>query len=114
MGIIDYKIKPRTKKRITLAVETEKTIKALIITLTAMILVLGTTFIMTLSQTTQRGYALEQAKLKNEHLKDENTNLSTKITEATTYHSLENSPEISDMNKTENKTFVTEKDNEVK
>lgn len=114
MGIIDYKTKPRLKRKTTLTCETEKTIRALIITLGMLIIVLITTFMITLSQTNQKGYTLEQEKNKNEKLKNENTDLSTKITEATTFHSLETSDKTKDMAEIEIKTFVTEEDNAVK
>ena len=114
MSTIDYKTKPRIKRKQTLASETEKTIRALIITLGVLIIALGTTFMVTLSQTNQKGYTLTQEKNKNEKLKTENTDLATKITEATTFHSLETSDRTKEMAESEIKTFVTEEDNAVK
>jgi len=114
MGVIDYKIKPRLKRKPTLTYETEKTIRALIITLGVLIIALGTIFVATLSQTNQKGYTLEQEKNKNEMLKNENTDLATKITEVTTFHSLEESEKTKDMAEIETKTFVTEEDNAIK
>jgi hypothetical protein len=114
MGVIDYKVRPRIKRKPTLAVETEKTVKALVVTLGILIFVLAVSFMAILSQNNQKGYSLEQVKLKNESLKNENADLSTKITEATTFHSLETADKTKDMSQTDAKTFVTEEDNAVK
>ena len=106
---------PRKIRNIqTLSTETEKTIRSLIITLTLMIIVLGVVFLATTNESAQRGYALEQEKLKNEHLRIENEILKTKITKETSFSSINNKDEIVNMEEIENKQYITNEDNMVK
>lgn len=112
--IIEYNVRPKSKPRMTLFAETEKTIRSLIVTLTSMIVVLLVAFLFLTSQSAQNGYTLQQEKLKNEYLKSVSSNLTTKITESTAFSSLEEENKILEMQALEEKTYVTKEDNEVK
>lgn len=115
MNVIDYKPRQKTKRsKETFKMETEKVIQALIITLSCMILVLSVIFITLTNQTAQKGYTLEQAKLKNEHLKDINTTLKTKITQSTAFSQIEDEEKIKEMQESEAKNYVSKEDNAVK
>lgn len=114
MNVIDYK--PRAKKikpKTTLRVEAEKVIKALVITLSLMIVALGVVFLITNSENAQKGYTLDQTKRKNEQLKQENSNLITKITNSTSFSNLEENEKLKEMEATESKNYVTPEDNAI-
>lgn len=115
MNVIDYKPRQKAKRgKETLKTETQKAVKSLIITLSIMIVSLGVVFIATTNQTAQKGYALEQAKLKNEYLKTINNNLKTKITKSTAFNKIEDNEKIKEMEQNESKNYVSKEDNEVK
>ncbi len=101
------------KTKATLHSEAKRTIKSLIITLSLMIATLGVAFLLTTNESSQKGYALQQEKLKNEHLKSVNTNLTTKVTQATSFSELENDENINEMEEIEEKNYVTSEDNSV-
>ncbi|MBI2634515.1 hypothetical protein HYW82_02490 [Candidatus Peregrinibacteria bacterium] len=112
--MIDYLKKPRrTYTKITLSAETEKAVRSLIITLSAMIVVLAVAFLAFTNKSSQKGYTLEQIKLKNEELKTDNSNITAKLTDSTAFSKLEDSGQIEKMQEAESKTYVTEKDNRV-
>ncbi|MBT4916977.1 hypothetical protein HN709_04890 [Candidatus Peregrinibacteria bacterium] len=114
MKNIDYTRKHRrTRFKQTLATKTKKTIKALITTLTMMIFVLLITFFATTTNNAQKGYSLEQAKLKNEELKSKNSSLTNKITEATAFVEIQEEYAITEMETPEEKNYVTIEDNSV-
>ena len=117
MGIIEYNKKVgqiRTKQ--TLRTEVRKTIRALIITLTTMIVILGGVFLALTTKSAEKGYSLEQLKLKNEELKTENNNLKAHLTDITSFSDLDENSQVKEMTtpQEESKTFVTKEDNEVK
>lgn len=112
MATVDYPPRSRRKKvKLTLTNETQKTIRALIITLTSMIIVLSIGFLALTSENSQKGYALQQAKLKNENLKALNTSITSKITHSTSFNELEQKDLIEGMKEPETKNFVTDEDN---
>jgi len=112
MPIIDYKPKVRRKRnKQTLVNETKKTIKSLLITLSLMIIVLTIAFLSVTNQVAQKGYSLQQAKLKNEDLKSFNENINIKITDTTSFNNINKSYKINIMEEPEEKKYVTEKDN---
>lgn len=114
MTPLDYKRKPRRIHfKQTLATKTQNAIKALITTLSIMIVVLLVTFFATTTNNAQKGYSLEQAKLKNEELKSKNSNLTTKITEATAFAEIQEESLITKMEQPEEKNYVTIEDNSV-
>lgn len=117
MGVIEYKRRSgKIRVKQTLRVETQKTIRALIITLTTMILILTGAFLAFTAKGAEKGYALEQAKLKNEDLKTRNAHLKAGLTDITSFTSLDANGKIIDMTPLadENKTYVTSEDNKVK
>ncbi|MFH1218257.1 MAG: hypothetical protein V1679_00240 [Candidatus Peregrinibacteria bacterium] len=97
----------------TLTTETRKVVKALIITLSVMIVILSIAFIATTNLIGQKGYAFQQQKIRNGHLRSENATLSTKITDATAFSKIEDSDKLDEMQTTENKNYVTSEDNSV-
>lgn len=101
------------KYKNTLKIETRKVVKALIITLSLMIAALGAVFLITTSESAQKGYALQQEKIKNEELKSINSNLTTKITEAASSLKIEENQKVNKMDPAEAKNYVTSEDNKV-
>ena len=117
MGVIGYKRRSgKIRVKQTLRVETQKTIRALIITLTTMIVILTGAFLAFTANGAGKGYALNQVKLKNEDLKTKNTNLKARLTDITSFTSLDTNDKIIDMTplSDENKIYVTNEDNKVK
>lgn len=112
-NIIDYKKRPRQKNKATLYSETQKTIRSLIITLTIMIAILGVVFLITSSQSSQKGYALKQEKLLNEHLRAENDSINSKINLSTSFTDLEESDKLKNMEEVKEKIYITDEDNKV-
>ena len=97
----------------TLNTETQKTIQLLITTLSIMIATLTIVSLVTTNKTAEKGYSLEQNKLKNEELRSDNLNLTTKLTQATSFTKLRQNNEIEKMQAIEDKNYVTNKDNSV-
>lgn len=114
MNVIAYKKRGNPlRKNISLREETQKTIKALIITLGILIISLSVVFLIINTKNNERGYALEQEKLRNENLKTINEDLSTQIVKVTTSTGVGNSDKVKKMAEIEAKTYVTKEDNEV-
>lgn len=112
--MIDYKFKFRKKRtKKTLEHETKTVVRSLIITLSIMIAVLAAVLLATTNQSAQKGYALQQAKLKNEELKTINNGLHTKITNSTTFSKIEDSDLLNAMSEPQSKNYITEDDNRV-
>lgn len=103
---------PRAPKEAVHA-EAKKMVKALMITLSLMIVTLGISLFVTMNGSNQKGYTLQQQKLKNEDLKSENTALITKITQATSFSKIEDSDIIDEMEEEIVKNYVTSEDNSV-
>lgn len=101
-------------QKTTLSAEAKKAARLLIITLSAMIIVLLGAFFIVTNDSAQKGYALEQEKLKNEVLKTENSGLNSKITDSSAFTKITEEQKTKDMQNPENKQYVTKKDNEVK
>jgi len=78
-----------------------------------MIVILLVAFLFLTSQSSQKGYALQQERLKNEYLKDINKNLTTKITESTAFTNLEETDKLDEMKELDEKTYITEEDNSI-
>lgn len=114
MRVLEYHPRPRkTRFKETLRNETQKTLKWLIATLSVMIVVLGVAFFVFTNQNAQKGYALEQAKLKNEDLKTINNQISAKITDSTAFTEIEETEQINVMEEPVEKDYVTEEDNKI-
>ncbi len=101
-------------QKTTLLTEAKKTAKLLIVTLSMMIIVLLGAFFMVTNDSAQKGYALEQEKLKNEILKTENSGLNSKITDSSAFTKITEEEKTKEMQSPENKQYITKKDNEVK
>lgn len=89
-----------------LSLRVSKTIKALIITLTLMILVLATLFLTMMSSSGQKGYELKQLQIQNKELQTEREKLKTALTEKLSFQKIENTDVIKEMIKPEQKIFV--------
>ncbi len=113
MSVIEYNSRPKRRVKTTLRNETQRTIRALITTLTLMIIVLTSAFLILTNQSAQKGYTLEQAKLENENLKIINGNLKTKITNSTTYTKVGENNKVSTMEQPQTKEYVTKEDNRI-
>ncbi len=115
MNVVDLKRRQtRGKPKQSLHTETKKTISHLIITLSIMIVTLLVAYIVLTNETGQKGYTLEQEKLKNEHLLETKQTLDTKITNTTTSSVIKDEPQLKEMTDVEIKNYVTEEDNSVK
>ncbi len=114
--LVEYTHKNRKSIRgkETLSSEAEKTVKMLIITLGIMILVLTGVFMGLTNSSAQKGYTLQQVKLQNEALIDENNMIKAKLTSDASMTSLDENQGIEDMQNMEEKQYITSEDNIVK
>jgi hypothetical protein len=85
------------KKKQTLSVEVEKTIRLLIITLGALVTILLIVFLIQTSRNAQQGYKLEQVRLQNEQLQNVSQGLKAKVTDAAASDTFEDSNKINEM-----------------
>lgn len=102
------------KYKTRLSAETNKTIKSLMITLAAMIVVLMIAFMGTLSENAEKGYTLEQQKLKNDYLKSENAAMTRRVGTSASFSGIQENSKIDDMEDLEAKTYITREDNKVR
>lgn len=123
--IIDYHFKkPKSRNRETLKVQTEKTIRSLVITLGVMIVFLSVSLFWVNTESASNGSALKQMQNEQELLKEENEKLNTQITNATSLDNIQsnlgvNKIELSDLGHSESYvqggesavSYVTEEDN---
>lgn len=117
MGILDYKRRGlRIKGKQTLRTETRKAVRALVVTLTTMIVILAAVFLIFTTKSAQNGYTFDQIKLKNENLKTENANLKAKLTDITSSSGIDKNTQITGMKPLDDtqKIYVTREDNQVK
>jgi hypothetical protein len=118
MGVIEYNRKRGLKIRAkqTLRTTTKKTIHALIITLTTMIVILAGVFLALTTESSGKGYELQQNKIKNETLKNENDNLKAKLNDVSSFVKIDENEKVGAMQSLETvaKTYVTVEDNKVK
>ncbi len=102
------------KYKTSLSTQTNKTIKSLMVTLAGMIVVLMIAFMGTLSENAEKGYTLEQQKLKNDHLKSENAVITRLVGTSAASSGLQTNSKIKEMEELEAKTYVTREDNKVR
>lgn len=76
----------------TLSQEIRKSIFMLVFTLLGLIVILSIVFLLNTSQSSQKGYVLNQEQLKKEQLTLQNHELVNKIIQAMTYTRIETSP----------------------
>jgi len=103
----------KKKRRQTLQNNVNKTIKALIVTLGLMIFSLLITLFIT-NNRSQKGYTLEQEKLKRADLKIQNEILTTEITESTAFTNIKNSEKINKMIDATKKIYIKLEDLKIK
>jgi len=79
-------------KKNTLSQEVKKSIFMLIFTLLGLIVILSIVFLLNTSQSSQKGYILNQEQLKKEQLTVESHELVNEIIDAMKYNRIETSP----------------------
>ena len=79
-------------KKDTFSQEVKKSIFMLVFTLLGLIVILSIVFLLNTSQSSQKGYILNQAQLKKEQLTLQNHELVNRIIDAMTYARIETSP----------------------
>ncbi len=99
------------KKR-PLSQEVKKSIYMLIFALLGIIVVLSIVFLLNTSQSSQKGYVLQQEQLQKEQLILQNHELINKIIEAMTYKRIEDSPLLKLMQKPEGLVYLKEDKNQ--
>lgn len=115
MHVIDYKPRARKRKsKASLSTEINKTIRSLIITLASMIAVLVIVFLATTNKNAEKGYTLEQQKLKNEYLKSENSKITRIVGNSGAFSIIEDNSKVVGMEQIEAKTYITKEDNKIK
>lgn len=113
-NIIEYQPrKPIFKPKTTLRTETHQTIRLLIGTLGAMIVILIVSFFALTNASAQKGYTLQQAQLQNQELKDQQESLTARITEIASFTKLQTTPTIENMQMSENVQYITRDDNKI-
>lgn len=85
----------------TLSQDVKKSIFMLIFTLLGLIVILSIVFLLNTSQSSQKGYILNQEQLKKEQLTLQNHELVNKIIQAMTYNRIDSSPILKSMQKPE-------------
>ncbi len=102
------------KVKKTLTTETNKTIKALMITLASMITVLIIVFLFSVNEKAEKGYTLEQQKLKNDQLRSENSKITRQVGSSASSVMIKDSQKLKTMQEVESQVFVTKEDNKVR
>lgn len=82
-------------------------------TLAAMIFILIIAFFALTNASAQKGYALQQTQLQNQTLKNQQENLSARITEIAAFQKIQTDPKIKTMSAGENVQFITKEDNKI-
>ena len=94
----------------TLSYEIKKSISMLIFTLLSIIVMTGVVFLLNTSQSSQKGYVLEQEQLKKDDLESEQNTLKNKIIGVQSYNKIESNPLIKSMIKPENILYIDKKE----
>lgn len=103
------KITRKTKyasRRTRFSVEANQTINWLLITLTALILVLSSSYILLKSKSAQQVYLLTDIQKNRTKLQSESEGLNAKLVEALSFQQLEGTNQVKSMAEAESKTFV--------
>ncbi|MBI5753633.1 hypothetical protein HZA40_00630 [Candidatus Peregrinibacteria bacterium] len=115
MSLIDYELKHgKIHTKETLKSETKRTIRMLVITLGTMIFVLSIAFLFISNSGAQKGNILQKLKSENKDLKNENIDLTTKVTDSNSFTNLQDNKQIFEMQKIETKNYVTPEDNKIR
>ncbi len=115
MSIIDYELKHgKIRNKETLKNEARRTIRLLIVTLTIMIVALSVIFLFNSNTGAQKGNIMQKLKSENKELKNQELELTTKVTDSTSFTNLEENEQVSEMQKTEIQSYITPEDNKIK
>lgn len=113
-NIVEYQPRQRLlKPKTTLRTETHNTVRLLIGTLAAMIVILVVAFFSLTNASAQKGYALEQTQLQNQTLKNQQEALAARITETATFNKIQTTPAIQTMETSTNVQYITKDDNKI-
>lgn len=93
-------------RRRRFSVEANQTINWLLITLTALIVVLSSSYILLKSKSAQQVYLLTDIQKNRTKLQSESESLNAKLVEALSFQTLEGTKQVKNMSETESKTFV--------
>lgn len=93
-------------KRNPLSLEVKKSIYLLIFTLLTIIVILSIVFLLNTSQSSQKGYVLQQEQLKKEDLVLKNHELINKIIEAMAYKRIDDNPLVKAMQKPDTLNYI--------
>lgn len=94
-----------TRKK-PLSTEIRKSILHLMITLIFMIVVLGTIYMLNTTQSSQKGYILQNQRLEKETLETEQRALIQEIINAKSIRNIEENPIVKGMQKPENPKYI--------
>lgn len=100
--------KPFRFQRETFSKQISETIKALIVTLTMMIVILATFFMSMVSDSGQKGYQLKELQVENKELESQMEKLKRDVTEMVSFQKIEESKKIKEMQKPERKIYIKE------
>lgn len=104
----------KKRKKRSLKEETERTVKSLMLTLASMIAVLLIVFLITINENAEKGYTLEQQRLKNDYLRSENAAITRMVGTSAAFSEIKESPIVNFMERQEVKTYVTREDNKIR
>lgn len=93
-------------QRKTFSSQIHQTIKALMITLSLMIVILATFFMSMISNSGQKGYELKELQVQNRELQSEMEKLKREVTETVSFQKIEDSSKIKEMQKPNQKIYV--------
>lgn len=91
-----------------LSKEVKKSILHLMITLTFLIIILGIVYMLNTTQSSQKGYILQNQRLEKDHLEMKQRALIQDIINAKSIRNLEEHPIIKNMQKPENPIYIKE------
>ncbi|PKL37101.1 hypothetical protein CVV38_04425 [Candidatus Peregrinibacteria bacterium HGW-Peregrinibacteria-1] len=103
----------KTRKKTSLNIQTQKTIKSLIVTLTSIIIILSGVFLFTTGEIGLKGNQLTQQKLRNQELKTESKELTQKITISASIKHQQEQQNVQKMATTNELTYITPEDNSI-
>ena len=96
-------------KKSPLSIEVKKSITWLFFTLIFLTVILSIVYLQNTTQSSQKGYALQQQQFKQDQLEMMNRELIDKITKAISLNRIEDNPIVQGMLKAENPLYIKEK-----
>jgi len=106
---VDEIIKRRGKTIPTknpLSVEIRKSIFMLVFALLAIIVMVSIVYLLNSSQTSQKGYSLEQEQLHKDQLTEQSNDLVSKIIQAQSFKNIESTDQVKQMVKPDNTIYL--------